>query len=609
MRIVSGQRSDLQERGAGTPVAQPDPSAFAEVADDAALVTFQNRSALLASALAGKRLTVGRSEGAAYTNGETIFLPAGEGDERARLVLLGVHACLVGGDSLRPAIMALLVGQRRAALRYFSLEIARSSIAMQSRLPRSLARVLEAHRIEAIPASPEESLERAMGRESIPLPPEGFGSLRPKEVLRGASLGRSSPPTADDLNGTALQVAVPELEDEDESSDSTLLKLLSSPVAPAPLMKFLQHLFGAGRRSRGDSPSGGAEVPVSGAMAVTQVGSQAQLLPNCPDLKIDRPATRVDGVYPEWDCEARRYRHEWCWVTEYDPPQGSSEQWAGSARDPDLRKRLARLGLSFQRHRRQGEGEALDLDPLVELLVQRAMGESGSERVYQSRRKTAHDLGVVLLLDASGSTAERHRGQHRAYDEQRRVACNLAVALEEIGDRVALFGFSSQGRQAVRFQRVKDFDDRFDHSALRRLGNLEPSGFTRLGAAVRHGLHLVTKKSGATNRLLVLISDGLPFDDSYEGTYGERDTRQALAEARYNGVGTVCLSFAPSTRAAALERVFGSSAYVRLQQASDLNELIEAPLRSALRVAGSTQRRVKRYEPAVHAPAGCGPKG
>jgi nitric oxide reductase activation protein len=396
---------------------------------------------------------------------------------------------------------------------------------------------------------------------------------------------------------------VRELQDEDESAPFGLLKLLSVPGGPTPLMKVLQHIFGVGRRGRAESSSGGAEIPVAGMVPVTKVGSHAKVVPAPSGLKVESQAVRVDGVYPEWNWEMSRYRQAWCWVTEYDPPPTSSARVVGVVRDPDLCRRLVRLGLSLERHRRQVDGETLDLDPLIETMIGRAAGESGEERVYQTRRKTAHDLGVLLLLDASGSTGQRHRGEHRTYDEQLRVAANLATALEAIGDRVAVFAFNSQGRHAVQLQRVKDFGDRFDHAALGRLASLEPSGYTRLGAAIRHGLHLVTERSGATNRLLVVISDGFPFDEGYEGIYAERDTRQALSEARHKGIGVVCLSVATSTKEQVLERVFGTSAHLDLAHAADLNEYVESAFRSALQVASKAHRTVTGHSKRVLHPA------
>jgi nitric oxide reductase activation protein len=402
--------------------------------------------------------------------------------------------------------------------------------------------------------------------------------------------------------------APPEADEDEESGDFKLLRLLSAGTGQSPVADLLLKIFGGGRKKAKSSAPGGGEVPVVSMMAVSRVGPEARSVSSIPGLKLDKRAARIDGVYPEWDCEAGRYRQAWSWVTEYDAPSGNLDHSVRRVRDLDLRRRLVRLGIALKRHRRESEGDALDLEALVDLAVNRAMGEPGDDRVYTLRRKTAHDLGVLLLLDCSGSGEERHWGDgRRTYDEERQMTANLAVALEDIGDRVAIFGFNSQGRQSVQLYRVKDFDDRFDQAALRRLGSLEPSGYTRLGAAIRHGIHLVAEKSGSTNQLLVVISDGFPFDEGYEDVYAESDTRRAVAEGRYKGVGVVCLSMANATRHEALERVFGTAAHVRLTRASDLNEYIGGVLRSALRVASSTQREPtnrKQRSPVPSVPRG-----
>jgi hypothetical protein len=48
-------------------------------------------------------------------------------------------------------------------------------------------------------------------------------------------------------------------------------------------------------------------------------------------------------------------------------------------------------------------------------------------------------------------------------------------------------------------------------------------------------------------RVLVLVSDGFPYDEGYEGGYATADTRQAMLEARKLGIGCVCVGItAPS---------------------------------------------------------------
>ena len=93
---------------------------------------------------------------------------------------------------------------------------------------------------------------------------------------------------------------------------------------------------------------------------------------------------------------------------------------------------------------------------------------------------------MLLVLDISGSTAgpgPRPDGHH----QQRTAIANLTVALHDLGDRVALYAYYSQGRTAVNMVPVKRFDDHLDARVIRRLNSLEPGAYSRLGAAIRHG--------------------------------------------------------------------------------------------------------------------------
>ena len=48
------------------------------------------------------------------------------------------------------------------------------------------------------------------------------------------------------------------------------------------------------------------------------------------------------------------------------------------------------------------------------------------------------------------------------HEQQRAAAAALTVALHELGDRVALYAYQSQGRSAVHMIPVKRFDDSLD---------------------------------------------------------------------------------------------------------------------------------------------------
>jgi len=321
------------------------------------------------------------------------------------------------------------------------------------------------------------------------------------------------------------------------------------------------------------------------------MGAKAKAADAPSGLLLGLSATPTGYSYPEWDFRKHAYRADHCTVTEFDPPAPDPETQPIDARDLRLRRQLARVGLRHERHRRELEGDQLDLGAMVELIVDRAAGRDLDPRVYENRRRTAHDLGVLVLLDATGSTGESD-GPSRVFDEQRLLAARLTAALDELGDRVPTFGFYSRGREAVRLLRVKDFANRYNHATERRLAGITPGGYTRLGAATRHATYLLTSRAGTSQLLLVVVGDGLPYEDGYELRYAQGDSRRALDEAVAQGVGCACVSVAASTDEEVLERVWGGVPHRHLDDAAGLRGNVHALFHEALKVARATQRRI-----------------
>src|SRR6202007_3052710 len=110
------------------------------------------------------------------------------------------------------------------------------------------------------------------------------------------------------------------------------------------------------------------------------------------------------------------------------------------------------------------------------------------------------DLSVLLLLDVSGSAGEPGTVGRTVHEKQRGGGADLAGALRDLGDRVALYAYYSQGRSAVNMVPVKRFDDHLDARVMRRLNSLEPGAYSRLGAAIRHGSAVFESRRGASRR-------------------------------------------------------------------------------------------------------------
>ena len=102
-------------------------------------------------------------------------------------------------------------------------------------------------------------------------------------------------------------------------------------------------------------------------------------------------------------------------------------------------------------------------------------GSVPDESVYLDSLRRRRDLSVLLLLDVSGSTAEPGTVGRTVHQQQLVAAANLTVALHDLGDRVALYAYNSQGRAAVNMVPVKRFDDHLDAQVIKRLNSLEPA--------------------------------------------------------------------------------------------------------------------------------------
>jgi nitric oxide reductase activation protein len=256
---------------------------------------------------------------------------------------------------------------------------------------------------------------------------------------------------------------------------------------------------------------------------------------------------------------------------------------AGVPRDEVLRRRLSRIGLGPKVLRGRPDGDELDTEAIVDLFVDLRSGHSPPENVYLERRKLARNLGVLILLDASGSVTDIDPDGLAVHDHQRRAAATLAVTLEELGDRVAVYAFRSHGRHAVHLLSIKAFGQRFGAVGRARLNRLEPSGYTRLGAGIRGAGEILKAEAGTPNRLLVVLSDGFPYDEGYEGRYAEADTRRALDELRADGVACLCLSIGAATATHELERVFGSAGHAGAATLAELSPRMDELFLSSLR--------------------------
>ena len=272
--------------------------------------------------------------------------------------------------------------------------------------------------------------------------------------------------------------------------------------------------------------------------------------------------------YPEWDYRIEGYRYPGAKVRVLVAPAGA-QQWVDDTLMQHrsllgaIRQRFAALRPQRMRRRRQSDGDDIDIEACVENLVNLRAGWPMAPELYCSQRRSRRDMAILLVIDVSGSTDGWISNHRRVIDVEREALLLVCIALGAMGEPFAVQAFSGSGPNAVSLWDIKLFDEPYSPAVALRIAALEPDRYTRTGAALRHASTTLMRE-GATHRLLLLLSDGKPNDcDVYEGRYGIEDTRQAVAEAKLQGISPFCLAV-DRQAASYLSTVFGAHQYALL---------------------------------------------
>lgn len=292
--------------------------------------------------------------------------------------------------------------------------------------------------------------------------------------------------------------------------------------------------------------------------------------------------------YDEWNHTDKVYLPAWCRLVERQV-EGRDQSFAPGVRRQhrDLGRRI-RQQLSLLRPDdrvrvpRSNDGEELDFDAVVELIVDRRSGVATDDDRLDIRRDASNrEVATALLVDLSASTSspvveptpppaldgedswdflldpralDRRvldlAPRRRILDVAKDAVVLLCDALDELGDRYAVYGFSGHGRHDVEFHVTKNFEKPSSPSDGAALAALEPIRYTRMGPAIRHAASKLAAQEART-RLLLVISDGHPQDIDYgpergDKAYGIADTAKAIEEARRLGVDAYCVTIDPA---------------------------------------------------------------
>jgi len=274
-------------------------------------------------------------------------------------------------------------------------------------------------------------------------------------------------------------------------------------------------------------------------------------------------------LYDEWDHSRQHHRKGWCVLREHEVrPDDTGFYRQTIAKYGGLIKSIRRTFEVLRGEdcilKRQTYGEDVDIDALVDAYADVHAGLEMTDRLFTRLHKDERNIAVMLMVDMSGST------KGWINDAEREAIILLCEALETLGDRFAIYGFSGWTRKRCEAYPVKRFDQPYDGETKARICGIGPRDYTRMGAPIRHLTRLLREQEART-KLLITLSDGKPddYDHQYRGEYGIEDTRQALFEARRDGVHPFCITI-DEEGADYLPHMYGPAAFAVIADVAKL---------------------------------------
>lgn len=387
-------------------------------------------------------------------------------------------------------------------------------------------------------------------------------------TIRVYDLFRSAIPTDDSVQ----QVEAPEDQTEGDGDSPLSEQMKQRQTQQMPQRRDARELFNAWNDP---SPEGDPD-ELTGAEAWSEAETPEQALAE----------GEVAYNYDEWDRELTDHRVGWCRVVEKRVKHGD-RSFVEQTRERH-KGVISSIRHQFQlmkpenltRVANEVDGEEFDLNAVIDYVIDRRADGQQSERIYTKRLRRRRDVAVSFLLDQSSSTARtigRHplqpytRPGRRIIEIEKEGLVLMSEALEAVGDVYSINGFTSEGRRNVKFYVVKDFNEKYNDEVKQRIGGINYQNNTRLGAAIRHATARLAKQDART-RLLIVLSDGRPYDHDYgDARYAREDTREALRQAKNEGITPFCITIDRESEAE-LRDLYGEVGYTIIDDVLSLPE-------------------------------------
>jgi nitric oxide reductase NorD protein len=273
----------------------------------------------------------------------------------------------------------------------------------------------------------------------------------------------------------------------------------------------------------------------------------------------DAPATGT-LLYNEWDYRRQGYRKNWCSL-HFKELKAIHSGFIRKTLDKyhgisiRLRHQFEMMRSQERFVKRQREGDDIDFDALVESISDSKAGLPSSDRLFIRLKRDQRDIAVLFLVDMSNSTA----GWVNTALKESLIL--MTEAMEVLGDRYGIYGFSGMRRSRCELFHVKHLSEPYGEQVKERISSIAPSEYTRMGPPIRHATHLL-QEVDAKVRLIITLTDGKPEDyDDYKGEYAIEDTRHALLEAKAADIHPFCITIDHQARDY-MKHMYGPANYI-----------------------------------------------
>jgi len=237
--------------------------------------------------------------------------------------------------------------------------------------------------------------------------------------------------------------------------------------------------------------------------------------------------------YPEWSQSKKQYLQNFCHLYLHHPQQNKD-----ITHDLYIKELTTKYKKTI--HQIRLKVNAIYNEPLWKYLVNLRCQTISELNFYAEKRNLRKDIAVYFLFDQSLSTDSWIKN-NRVLDTIIDSLCLAGLFFQDLIQNIHIAGTWSATRRHCHYLSYKEGHESWDRFfALSK--HITPTGYTRLGPAIRHTINTI-EKDHTRKKMLILLTDGKPTDlDHYEGQHGIYDIKKACQEAEDAGIYTYALT-------------------------------------------------------------------